>query len=398
MALGISAAGWLAVGTTAVGAYGASKASKAQDRATDAAMSTAGDANQLGRDELEWFKSVYKDQAPARDAAEKRTAELSDAQLAGMKTATTQAQELDAYNKSTFRPLEQKIVADSQAYDTPQRRMQAAAEAAADVDQSVAAARQANDMALARSGIAPGSARAMMVQEDTAGNAVKARAGAMTKAVRDVEQQGYARTMDAASLGRNLPSSQATQQQIATGAGVAGVGAANASLNAAQSGNATMQQGFSGSLNAVNAAGNLYSGLSNTLSRNSATESAGLFGAAKNIGTLMSNGQFFTTSDPAKKIGTGRMANTAKALAEVENTPVHEGWQFDPAKGGPDDGGEPHIGPMADDVQRISGEQAAPGGKVINLPDRMGRMEAALQELSKQVKSIKGRKPERAAA
>lgn len=332
----------------------------------------------LGKEALAWYKQAYADQAPARAAAEQRAGQVADAQVEAMNTATTQAKELDAYNKETFRPLEQKIVADAQAYDTPARRMQAAAEAAADVDQSAAATRQANDMALARSGIAPGSARALMVQEDTAGAAVKARAGAMTQAVRNVEQQGYARTMDAAGLGRNIASNQATQQQIATQAGSAGVQSGTAALTAAQSGNATMQQGFSTSLNANTAAGNLYGQVAQIQqSGNNATTAL--------MGQLGTAAGYFL-SDKTKKSGTGRMADTAKALAEVEATPVHDGWEYDPAKGGPDEGGQQHIGPMAQDVRRVSGERAAPGGKVINMADRMGRMEAAVQELAKLVR------------
>lgn len=348
-------------------------------------INRAAEANaELGKEAMAWYRQAYADQAPARAAAEQRANAVADSQVAAMDTATTQAKDLDTYNKTTFRPLEQKIVADAQTFDTPQRRMQAAAEAAADVDNSVSATRQASDMALARSGIAPGSARALMVQEDTAGSAVKARAGAMTTAVRNVEQQGYARTMDAAALGKGIASNQATQQQIATNAGTAGVNAGGAALGAAQSGNATMQQGFATNLNANTAAGNLY-GQAAQIEQSGQNAMMGLLGAAGSALGYYA-GSKNVVSDQGVKKNTGRMANTARALAEVEATPVHEGWQYDPTKGGPNDGGQPHIGPMAGDVRRISGEKAAPGGKVINLPDRMGRMEAAIQELAKQVR------------
>ena len=144
-------------------------------------MNRAAEANAaIAQQALDWYRQTYAQQAPDRAAAAQRANQVADAQVDAMTTATAQAKDLDTYNKTTFRPLEPKIVADAQTFDTPVRRMQAAAEAAADVDASTAATRQATDMALARSGIAPGSARAMMVQEDTAGNAVKARAGAMT--------------------------------------------------------------------------------------------------------------------------------------------------------------------------------------------------------------------------
>ena len=39
-------------------------------------------------------------------------------------------------------------------------------------------------------------------------------------------------------------------------------------------------------------------------------------------------------SDRKLKSGTGHMANAAKALKQIEQTPVHDGWTYDPAKGG----------------------------------------------------------------
>lgn len=344
-------------------------------------MNRAAEANaEIAQQALDWYRQAYAEQAPARAAAEQRAGQVADAQVAAMNTATAQAQELDAYNKATFRPLEQRIVADAQAFDTPARRMQAAAAAAADVDQAAAATRQANEMALARSGIAPGSARALQVQEDNAGAIVKARAGAMTTAVRNVEQQGYARTMDAAALGKGIAGNQATQQQIATQAGGAGVQAGNAALGAAQSGNATMQQGFQTGISGNSAAGNLYG-------QAAQIQQSGNNALIGQLGQLGQAAGYFM-SDKTKKKGTGRMADTAKALEEVDATPVHEGWQYDPAKGGPDDGGQRRMGPMAQDVQRVMGDKVAPGGKVIDMVSMSGRMQAAIQELSKRVKVL----------
>ena len=44
---------------------------------------------------------------------------------------------------------------------------------------------------------------------------------------------------------------------------------------------------------------------------------------------------------------------------------------------------------MAQTVNRVSGEAAAPGGKVIDLVSQQGRMLAAIQQLSKDVKALK---------
>ena len=65
-----------------------------------------------------------------------------------------------------------------------------------------------------------------------------------------------------------------------------------------------------------------------------------------------------------------------------------DGWSYDPAKGAPDDGGQKHTGPMAQQVRRTMGDQVAPGGKAIDIPSLNGKMMAAIQALSKQVKTL----------
>ncbi len=376
---------WVAGATVVAGVYTANKASKAQNAAANRMGDSADAATALGYEELDWYKKVWEDQAPDRALARDQSKKVSDAQVEGMQFATQQARELDAYNKETFRPIERQLVQEATTFDTPERRMQAAAEAGATVDTAFSATTQANNRALTRAGIAPGDTKAQVLAADTAIQQAKARAGAMTTAVRNTEQQGFARKADMASLGRGLAPTQATQQQIATSAGSAGSTAAQQALAATQSGNGLMAQGFAGAQQGVSTAGRLYAGLTDTYGQMASAANKDLYNAAGAFGSMYAKGAI---SDKNKKSGTGRMADTAQKLAEVEATPVHDGWTYDPAKGGPDDGGQKHIGPMAQDVQRISGEQAAPGGKVINLPDRMGRMEAAVQELSKRVKKL----------
>lgn len=343
----------------------------------------------LSKEALDWYKQTYANEAPLRQQAADKASAVADAQIEAMKTATTQANELYDYNKATFRPIEQRLATEAQAFDTPERRMQAAAAAAADVDSAFSGARDATMTALGRTDTSLSGGKALSVLGDTAIAQAKARAGATTQAVRNVEQQGWSRMADVANMGRGIASAQATQQQIATNAGTAGVNASNSALGAATSGTGMMSQGFSTAIQGQKAAGDLY-GQAASIQQNA---NDGLMDGLVGLGGL---GVKLWQSDETIKKGTGRMASTAKALAEVKATPVHDGWEFDPAKGGPDDGGQKHIGPMAQDVQRISGDQAAPGGKVINLPDRMGRMEAAVQELAKQVDKLKGKPAQRA--
>lgn len=356
--------------------------SKAAQRSMAA---TAADLKDLSKEALDWYKQVYAEQEPERQAAASRANAISDAQLEGMQFATGQARELDAYNRSTFRPLEQALVESAKTFDTPERRMQAAAEAGATVDNSFSAVQQAQDRSLARMGVAPGSARSLGMQNTTAIEQAKARAGAMTTAVRGVEQQGYARMADAANLGRGLATTQATQQQIATSSGNSSAGNAVTGLNASTSGNQVMGAGFGARMQGLSQAGNLYGDQAAIAAKTDQNAFDNLFAAGSALGGVKIGGSTLGAliSDKKAKKGTGRMADTAAMLEEVEATPVEDGWTYkdDPAQ-------TPRTGPMAQEVRRVSGEAAAPGGKVIDIASRMGRMEAAIQELSKRQKAI----------
>lgn len=381
--------GWVAGAVAVSSAYSSYKAGKSADKATDAQERIAGDQAALSREALDWEKQKYADEAPARAEAAATAKKVSEAQLTGMQLAMDQAKDYDTYNKTTFRPVEQQLVADATAYDTPMRRAAAAESAMAGVDSSAAEINAARNRELGRAGVAPGSAKALALAQDSAVAQSKVRAAAGTAAVNNVEAQGVARRMDAASLGRGLPSAQATQQQIATQAGQASAGAGMQSLLATQSGKGDVAQGYGIAQGGLSSAGGMYAGIAKTYNQQAA-QYAQQAGDAVTMG--VKNGWF---SDEDIKSDTGKPADTKKALQEIVDTPVEDGWRYDPAKGGPDDGGQKHIGPMAQEVNRVSGEQAAPGGKVISAMDEMGRMRAAIQELAKRQDET-SRRPRRA--
>ena len=373
----MGAGDWISLIQLGAGLWASDQASSNASGATAAAAAVAQGQLQLSRDAFDWYRSTYANEAPLREGAATRQNAIADQQIRGMQFAVDQAQELDQYNRTTFRPVEQRLVQEATTYDTPERRAQAAASAAADVDMSANATRQANDRALARAGVAPGSARAQALAEDSAVRQAAARGGAMTGAARQVEQQGYARMADVANLGRGIATQQATQQQIATSSGSAGSSSAGQALQSATSGTPTMTQGFTTAMNGMSSAGNLF----NSVASSQRQDDQMLLQGINGIGQWAGNR--YGTSDKEKKSGTGRMADTAQALKEIERTPVHEGWTYkdDPQQ-------RTRMGAMAQDINRVSGEDAAPGGKVVDLVSAQGRMAAAVQELSKRVRAL----------
>lgn len=379
------------VGTGVLGYMGQKSASKAAsnaaNRATDAQSAAAAESAALGREELDFAKQQYADSKPMRDAAAAKSLEVSDAQLQSMKQNDAIAKDYYDYQTGTFRPLEKQIVADAEAFDTPEKRADAAAAARADVEQSFGSAQDATRRAVLRTGGTVGSGRSLALMQDAALAKAKASAGATTSAVRNVEQQGYARKMDAASLGRNLASNQATSASVAINAGNSAAANGSRALDASTSGVGTVMQGYGGAMQGAANAGNLYGQIASSQQRLAEIQGQQVGHLAKTIG----QGAALYMSDEEVKSDTGEVTDGEEELAEINATPVEKGWRYDPAKGGPDDGGQPHTGPMAQQARRTMGEEVAPGGKVIDPISMNGKLMAGMQALTKRVVRLEQR-------
>jgi hypothetical protein len=210
------------------------------------------------KEALDWYKSAYNDQAPLRQQAADTAKRVSDAQIEAMGTQTRLANETDAYNKSTFRPLEQRIVSDAQGYDTVDRQDQAAGRAAGDIELAAAGARAGGERSLERSGVNPSDGAFAALQGSTDIGLALGKADAMNRARELVRSTGRAMRMDAASLGRGLPSQQATQTSLALNAGNAAAGTAQIPVSLAQQGTDQVGRGMSLAGNLNSSSGNLY--------------------------------------------------------------------------------------------------------------------------------------------
>lgn len=326
-------------------------------------MNKAAEANaNISKEALDFYKQAYADQAPARERAAATGEAVSQQQLASMKQNDAISKDYWDYQKGTFRPLEEGVVADAQKFDTPERREAEAAAAGADVSAQAAIARGITERNQASMGVNPNSGRAeaMAAQGSVAEAAM--RAGAMNTARKNVELQGYARKMDAANLGRNLASSQATSAGVAINAGNSATANANSAVQVQQQGTALMQQGFNTGIQGNQSAGNLY-GQSAQIE---ASSGGGLGSTLGGLGQLAGGAAALKAS--SKKLKTKmRPVSAAAALHGIKALNVEQ-WDYKPGAG---DGGT-HLGPYAEDVQRELGEEVAPGGKMLNM-EEMGR-------------------------
>ncbi len=359
---------------------GANAAARAQENAAKA-------QEQMSREALQWQQQVYEQERPARERAQALAEDVANQQLASSKLQDSISQDYWGYQKNTFRPLETGIVADAQNYDTTARRQEAADAAVADVNQQVSAQRVATSRELARSGVSPEASKALAISEAGDIGAAKAAAGAAYTARQGVETQGWARKMDAASLGRNLASSQATSAQIASQIGSNAASTAASGIDLGQRATAGVTQGYSQAISGLGQVASTYGSiLASKTAQNQAEmamigQLAGSAGQA--AGAMYGKPPTQPTSDKNAKKNI-RSVSDDQALDQVAAVNSQKEWDY---KDGAGDGGH-HTGPMAQDVNRVMGEQAAPGGKVIDLVTLNGKNMAAIRALNKKVDRI----------
>ena len=356
-------------------------------------MNRAAEANAaIAKETLDWYKEKDALNRPMQDKLANVAYDVAEQQLTSSKANDALAADYADYNKTTFRPLEKGIVADAEGYDTPAKRQAAADSAVAGIDMQMARKNEAAARAMAANGINPGSTRAMSVMEGQGVDQAIASAGAAYNARKGVETVGYARKMDAASLGRGLASSQATSAQVALSGGNNAVSNTAAPINSMNQSTQTNGQGFNTAISGNNSAGNLYGQIAGIEGQDS-----GLMGVLGGVagawaGSASGSKTISGWSDETlkKDIST---ADPEQALDEINATPV-KNFKYDPAKlaarGIPESEVNPgtSTGPMAQDVSANMGGDAAPGGKKINLVTLNGKTMLAVQALDKKINRL----------
>lgn len=231
----------------------------------------------LGREQLAFSKQQYEDLLPFAQ-------EIANQQAAAQAEQLRQGREYYDYQTRTFRPLERGLVQQAQQFNTEAYREQLAGQAAADAARAFGVTQAAGERSMASMGVNPASGRFAGLQNQNQLGLAAQRAAAMTGGRQSAEQFGYARMLDAAGLGRNLPGASTAAYGAATGAGSAATGTAMAPGNQYMAG---QQQGIS----TIGAGRNmLQSGLSNILSTQGSVYGQSLNAQGEVLGSLAGAG------------------------------------------------------------------------------------------------------------
>lgn len=240
----------------------------------------------LGMEQINISRQQYEELKPLY---EQITASLIDTQN------QTNQQGEDYYNhwKNSFKPLEQTLIAQAESYNSEAYKEELARQAAADAARAFSTTQAANSRAMAAMGINPNSGRFAGQQNQSTLALAAQRANAMTNARTQAESTGYARLLDATSLGRGMTgaSTGAYTAAINAGnvAGNTGYTAANSYMAGLSSGIGTIQTGQAQQLSGLSSILNSQTSVYNTSSSNSSDMWGTIIGAGLSAATKFSD-------------------------------------------------------------------------------------------------------------
>jgi hypothetical protein len=176
---------------------------------------------QTSREQLDWAKQQYADQAPYTKAVMQQ---MLDTGTANTQAAAAAQKRLE----DVYYPIENKFAQTAQDYNTPARADQRSAAAQADVANAFSGQRQAALQSLEGYGIDPSQTRYGALDLGTRISQAAAQASAGTNSRLQSEATGLALQGEAINIGRGYPGQVAGAYSTAIGAGQQGV---NAGLN-----------------------------------------------------------------------------------------------------------------------------------------------------------------------
>lgn len=302
---------------------------------------------------------------------------IIDQQSAMMKQSVDQGNEYYDYWKTKAQPVENALNTEAMAAGSLQKQNEAADRAVADSQGGYTKAINTQLRQAKRYGINPSATGGMVIQQ--AQNTAAAATGARDKEI----AMSTAKKLDVAGLYRGMPGASQGAYSVANQSGNSAVGNSTAVGN--------------GMVAGTQAAGNLtmggqqlrLQGLGNVLGAQSSNYNAaqqqnnqGFGSLLGGIGGLASGAGALYTAFSSEDLKEDKQPIDG-ALASLRKLPV-EAWSY---KDGVADEGE-HIGPYAEDVEEEFGDQAAPGGKMLDLVSMNGLLLKGLQELADKVDTL----------
>lgn len=337
---------------------------------------------------MSYYRERDAQNAPRQERMDDLTETLVNQQVNTSSFNDQQARDTWDRYKATGIPAEDQMYADAANYDSKAARDTAAGQAATDIDTATAAAGDARRRQMARAGVNPADGRSLAIEQDAATQGALAKAGAMTAARTKVQDMGVMLRKDAANFARGMPGSAAQTFGVAGASGGQASGMAAAAMGTANANTALMGSAFTGAGNLNNSGASIlqqqYNGQVQANSGGMGDLLSGVGGLATGLGAMGVKASMF--SDKEMKENRAPVDQEA-ALEGIAKTPI-ESWNYKP--GSPaDDGGQQHVGGMAQDMEKNLGPQVS-NGKTVDMISAIGTTMAAVQALNNKVDKLAG--------
>ena len=187
---------------------------------------------QTSREQLDWAKDQYKDQAPYTKAYMQSMIDTQSKQNAIQDENMANARTDRAFYQNTYQPMEKQFAATAAGYNDPARAQQRSAAAQADVATAFSGQRNAALQSLEGYGIDPSQTRYGALDLGARISQAAAQASAGTTSRNQTEATGLALQGEAMNIGRGYAGQIANAYGTAINAGQAGSQAGGAGVNA----------------------------------------------------------------------------------------------------------------------------------------------------------------------
>lgn len=203
---------------------------------------------QLGKDWLSFAKDQYAVGNERQIATDALTKQVIDQQLSTQDQANTWAKQDRARNDTVFKPLQDQMIDQANAYAAPEKQDQMAAEARTDVTTSIDNQKQSTSRQMAAMGINPNSGRSEALSRSTDLAGAVATAGAENTARQGVRDKALSLQGSVSGFGTALSGNAINAAGLGINAGNSAL-AGNAGANQQwMNNNSVMTNGFSGNI------------------------------------------------------------------------------------------------------------------------------------------------------
>lgn len=203
---------------------------------------------ELGKQWLSFAKDQFEVGNTRQEKTDALTEKVINQQLATQDQANTWAKEDRARSDTVFKPLQDQMIDEANAYGTPEKQDQAAAEIRSDITASVANQKAATSRQMASMGIGPNSGRAEALSRSTDLAGAVATAAGENAARQGIRDKALALKGQVSGFGTGLTGQAINSAGLGINAGNSAL-AGNAGANQQWvNNNSVMTNGFSGNI------------------------------------------------------------------------------------------------------------------------------------------------------